>query len=143
MPLNTFSTGRDVTLTVVTPSGPISFNLITAFHSSPVTGQVKVKGIDGITRHALFPDGWTGGFDIERSDSTVDDYFAQLEDNYYQGQNIGSSTITETITEPNGAVTQYRYLQVLLQLDDAGSWMGDQTVKQKISFMASRRKKIP
>ena len=142
MPLNTFSTGRDVTLTVVTPSGPISFNLITAFHSSPVTGQVKVKGIDGITRHALFPDGWTGGFDIERSDSTVDDYFAQLEDNYYQGQNIGSSTITETITEPNGAVTQYRYLQVLLQLDDAGSWMGDQTVKQKISFMASRRKKI-
>ena len=143
MPLNTFSTGRDVTLTVVTPSGPISFNLITGFHSSPVTGQVKVKGIDGITRHALFPDGWTGGFDIERSDSTVDDYFAQLEDNYYQGQNIGSSTITETITEPNGAVTQYRYLQVLLQLDDAGSWMGDQTVKQKISFMASRRKKIP
>ena len=142
MPLNTFSTGRDVTLTVVTPSGPISFNLITGFHSSPVTGQVKVKGIDGITRHALFPDGWTGGFDIERSDSTVDDYFAQLEDNYYQGLNIGSSTITETITEPNGAVTQYRYLQVLLQLDDAGSWMGDQTVKQKISFMAARRKKI-
>lgn len=142
MPLNTFSTGRDVTLTLVTPSGPINFNLITGFHSSPVTGQVKVKGIDGITRHALFPDGWTGGFDVERSDSTVDDYFAQLEDNYYAGQNIGGSTITETITEPNGSVTQYRYLQVLLQLDDAGAWMGDQTVKQKISFMAARRKKI-
>jgi hypothetical protein len=142
MPLNTFSTGRDVTLTIVTAQGPLNLNLITGFHSSPVTGQVKVKGLDGITRHALFPDGWTGGFDVERSDGVVGDYFAQLEEAYYSGQNIPGSTITETISEPNGGVTQYRYTQVLFQLDDAGSWAGDQTVKLKISFMAARRRKI-
>lgn len=142
MPLNTFSTGRDVTLTIVTASGPLNLNLITGFHSSPETGEVKVKGIDGITRHALFPDGWRGGFDVERSDSVVDDYFGQIEEAYYAGTNIPGSTITETISEPNGSVTQFRYLQVLLKLDDAGAWMGDQTVKMKISFVSARRKKI-
>ena len=142
MPINNFSVGRDVTLTIVTPSGPLNLNLITGFGASPEMPDVKVKGLDGITRHARFFDGWRGKFDLERSDSTVDDYFAQLEANYYAGINEQPATITETITEPNGAVTQYRYLNVLMKLDDAGEWRGDATVKQKISFVSARRNKI-
>jgi hypothetical protein len=142
MPVNGFSVGRDVTLTIVTASGPLNLNLITGFHSRQDTAEIKVKGLDGITRHARFFDGWTGGFDIERSDSTVDDYFAQLEANYYAGINEQPGTITETITEANGNVTQYRFLNVLLKYDDAGNWAGDQTVKQKLSFVAAQRQKI-
>lgn len=142
MPVNGFSVGRDVTLTIVSPSGPLNFALITAFHAKPEQTEKKVKGIDGVTRHCRFPDGWSGGFDIERQDSTVDDYFAQLEANYYAGLNEQPCTITETITETSGAITQYRYLNVLLKLDDAGSWAGDDTVKQKLSFLASQRQKI-
>lgn len=142
MPVNSFSVGRDVTLVIVTPSGPLSLNLITMFQSSPEMAEVKVKGLDGITRHARFFDGWRGSFNVERQDSTVDDYFAQLEANYYAGINEQPATITETITEVSGAVTQYRYLNVLFKLDDAGGWSGDQTVKQKLSFVAARRVKI-
>lgn len=142
MPLNNFSTGRDVTLTVVTASGPLNLNLVTGFHSAPGMSEIRVKGIDGITRHARFFDGWSGSFDIERVDSTVDDYFAQLEANFYAGVNETPATITETISEPNGSVSQYRYQNVLLKLDDAGGWMGDQTVKQKLSFVAAQRKKV-
>jgi hypothetical protein len=134
--------GRDVSLTIVTGSGPLNLNLITAFRSKPDMAEVKVKGLDGLTRHARFYDGWSGGFDVERQDSTVDDYFAQLEANYYQGISEQPATITETITEPNGAVTQYRYMQVLLKLDNAGEWKGDSTVKQQISFVAAQRRKI-
>ena len=142
MPLNSFSVGRDATLTIVTASGPLNLNLITMFQSSPEMAEIKIKGLDGITRHARFFDGWRGSFNIERQDSTVDDYFAQLEANYYAGINEQPATITETITEVSGAVTQYRYLNVLLKLDDAGSWAGDQTVKMKLSFVAARRVKI-
>lgn len=142
MPVNNFTVGRDCTLTVVTASGPLNLNLITGFQSSPEMAEVKVKGLDGITRHARFFDGWRGSFDIERQDSTVDDYFAQLEANYYAGINEQPATLTETITETSGQVSQYRYLQVLLKLDDAGAKRGDQTVKQRLSFVASRRVKI-
>jgi hypothetical protein len=142
MPLNGFSVGRDVSLDIIGPSGPLRFNLITGFNSKPDITDQKIKGLDGITRHVRFPDGWSGGFDVTRADSTIDDYFAQIEANYYAGLNEQPVTITETITEVSGAVTQYRYLQVLLKLDDAGQWQGDQTVKQKVSFVAARRVKV-
>lgn len=142
MPMNGFSVGRDVSLSIVTAAGPLRLSLITGFSAKPNTAETRVKGLDGITRFLRFPDGWAGSFDVERQDSTVDDYFAQLEANYFAGINEQSATITETITEPNGGVSQWRYLGVLLKLDDAGSWGGDQTVKQKLSFMAARRIKL-
>jgi len=142
MPINGFSVGRDVSLDIVGGSGPIRFNLITNFNSKQTSKEHNVKGIDGITRPVRFFDGWTGAFSIERQDSTVDDYFSQLEANYYAGLNEASVTITETITEVSGGITQYRYTGVLLKLDDAGSWAGDATVKQSLSFMASRRIKV-
>jgi hypothetical protein len=142
MPLNGFSVGRDVSLDIIGPSGPLRFNLITGFNSKPDITDQKIKGLDGITRHVRFPDGWSGGFDVTRQDSTIDDYFSQIEANYYAGLNEQPCTITETITEVSGAVTQYRYLQVLLKLDDAGQWQGDQTVKQKVGFVSARRIKV-
>lgn len=142
MPLNGFTVGRDVSLDIVGPSGPIRFNLVTNFRSKQETSDQPVKGMDGITRPVRFFNGWTGGFDLERQDSAVDDYFAQLEANYYAGMNEGSVTITETITEVSGAVSQYRYVGVLLKLDDAGEKKGDATVKQKLGFFASRRLKV-
>lgn len=142
MPLNGFSVGRDVALDIVGAAGAIQFTMITGFRSKPDITDAKVKGLDGITRHVRFPDGWSGSFSIERQDSAVDDYFAQIEANYYAGLNEIPVTITETITEASGAVSQYRYLQVLLKLDDAGDWKGDATIKQTVSFVAARRVKI-
>lgn len=142
MPLNGYSVGRDVSLDIIGPQGPLRINQIVAFTRKPDITDQKIKGLDGITRHLRFPDGWSGSMDIERQDSTVDDYFSQLEANYYAGLNEAPITITETITEVNGSVTQYRYLQVLLALEDAGDWKGDASVKQKIRFMAARRVKV-
>ncbi len=142
MPINGFSVGRDVSLDITGPTGPLRFNLITKFSSKQTTKDHTVKGLDGITRPARFFDGWTGQFDIERQDSTIDDYFSQLEANYYAGLNEATVTITETITEASGATSQFRYMGVLLKLEDAGDWAGDATVKQKVSFLASRRLKV-
>jgi hypothetical protein len=142
MPLNGYSVGRDHSLCIVGPNGPIAFNQITSFQSKPDTTDKKIKGLDGITRHLRFPDGWSGSFDIERQDSTLDDYWAQVEANYYAGVNERPISITETIQEVSGAITQYRYLDVLLTPDDTGSWKGDDSVKQKLKFVASRRIKV-
>jgi len=142
MPQNGFTVGRDVSLNVVTPQGNLSLNLITSFSAKPDVTDQKIKGLDGITRHVRFPDGWTGGFSLERQDSTLDDYWAQVEANFYAGTNETPCTITETITEASGAVTQYRYVGVLLMLSDPGSFAGDATVKQSLSFSAQRRLKV-
>ena len=142
MPQNSFSVGRDVSLSVTGPSGPIVMSLVTAFEAKPDIIDKKVKGLDGITRHVRFPDGWQGHFEIERQDATLDDYWATLEANYYAGLNELPVTITETITEVSGAISQYMFQQVLLKLVEAGSWKGDETVKQRVEFVAARRVKL-
>jgi hypothetical protein len=142
MPVNNFSVGKDVSVTIVTQAGPLSINLITAFQSKQDTTKTRVKGIDGKTRWVRFFDGWSGSFKLERRDSTPDDYFSQLEANYYAGINEQAASITEIIAEPNGALTIYRYIGVLLDFDDAGNFEGDSTVKQSISFVAERRIKV-
>lgn len=142
MPLNSYSVGRDVSLNIIGPSGPLVFSQIVGFQSKPDTTDKKIKGLDGITRHLRFPDGWSGSFDIERQDNTMDDYWAQIEANYYAGVNERPISITQTIQEPSGAISQYRYLDVLLTPDDAGGWKGDDSVKQKLKFVAARRIKV-
>jgi hypothetical protein len=142
MPVNGFSVGRDVVLDIVGPTGVLTFPLITGFTSKPDVMEHKVKGLDGLVRPVIFHDGWTGTFDIERQDNTLDDYWAQLEANYFTGINSPSLTITETITEVAGNVTQYRYEGVQLKLSDAGDWKGDSTVKQRVDFLCARRRKV-
>jgi hypothetical protein len=142
MPLNGYSVGRDISLCIVGTNGPLQLNQITGFQSKPDTTDKKVKGLDGVTRHLRFPDGWSGTFDIERQDSTLDDYWAQVEVGYYAGVNEQPVSITQTIREVSGAISQYRYMGVLLTPDDAGSWKGDDSVKQKLKFVAERRIKV-
>jgi hypothetical protein len=142
MPVNQFSVGSDVTLVIVANGAPLGVSLITGFMSKQDTIDQKIKGLDGITRHVRFPDGWSGSFDYDRMDSTLDDYFAQIEADYYAGVQDQPASITQIIQEPNGNVSQWRYLNVLLKYDDAGAWKGDATVKQKMSFLAQTRLKV-
>jgi len=139
MAINNFSVGRDVSLNIQTPGGPLVSSLITGFDAKPDMTERKIKGLDGITRPVRFFDGWSGKFDYERQDDFLDSYFAQLEQNYYSGVAELPASITETIQNPNGAISQYRYLGALLKLDDAGRWEGDKSVKMTVSFIASRR----
>jgi hypothetical protein len=142
MPLNGYSVGRDLSLDIIGPNGPVNLNQIVGFTAKPDVTDKKIKGLDGITRHLRFPDGWSGSFDLERQNNVVDDYFSTLEANYYAGLNENPATITETIQEVDGSVSQYRFLQVLLTLEDAGSFKGDDTVHQKVRFVAARRVKV-
>lgn len=142
MPLNGFSVGKDVSTNINTPTGPLNLGLVTSFEAKPEYVKKKVKGLDGVTRHLNFPDGWVGNIEVERQDSTLDDYAAAYEAGYYNGQDAELSSLTQSITEEAGNVTQYQFIGVQLLLDDAGKWSGDETVKQKVSFTAQQRIKL-
>lgn len=142
MPVNGYSVGRDISLNITVATGPLQVAKITRFTSKQEATEIKVKGIDGITDNLLLPDGWSGSLDVERKDGTIDAYFDTLENNYYSGVNNGESSITETIQESTGGISQYRYEGVQLRYDSSGEWSGDATVKQSLSWVAARRKKV-
>ena len=144
MPNNNQSIGKDVSFVVMTSAGALNIPAaaITKFDAQPDTSHEARKGLDGVTRNAVFPNGWKGSFDIDRMNSAVDEFWAQFESDYYNGVNLLPGTINEVIVEANGSISQYRYEGVVLDLKDAGSRESDKVIKMKLDFYASRRKKV-
>ena len=143
MPMNGFNTGRDVTIQIIGYKGAnVSFALRTRFTARQDTNDIKVKGFDGIVRILRIPDGWNGTVDYTRQNNEVDDYIASLEADYYNGVDIAQSQITETIQNGGNAVRQYRYEGVMWKMDDTGDKTGDDVIKQRLSWMGSRRIRV-
>jgi hypothetical protein len=140
--VNQFNIGRDYTLTINSLTGPLNFNIFVQFDVKPQYADVKVAGIDGITRSRHLPNGHTGSLMYDRADSNVTDYFAAQEANFFAGFPPDQIVITETVTEANGSLTQYQYTQVDLWLEDAGTIQGLNKIEQKMSFYAARKVKI-
>lgn len=141
MPLNSLSVGRDTTVNLFDPNagGVVTIKNITQFEAKPVNISLKSKGMNGIVIQATEPDGWTGSFAIDRYGANVDRLFALLENNYYSGLNIQSQTITQTIQEADGTISQYRYIGVALVYTEAGQWANGKQVSQKVDWHASKR----
>jgi hypothetical protein len=122
------------------PTGAsLRLDKVTSWTAKQVTSDQKIKGLDGITDHLRFFDGWSGSFKLERRAADIDRYFAQAEANFYNGEDDPPAVLQQTIREPDGTVSQYRFERILLTYDDAGDWAGDKSVSQSVSFMASRR----
>lgn len=141
MPVNGYTVGRDVTITIITPLGAVAtWEQVTSFSKKQDTVDVKVKRMDGVVDHLMMPDGWSGSIALSRGSSDVDAYFATLETSYYNGVDIGSGSIVETITETDGSVSQFTYTGVMLKLSEGGTASGEAEVKQQIDWVGSRRK---
>lgn len=143
MPTNSFNIGRDVTLDIVDPvEGVLRFALKTSFEASPEYDELKSKALDGLPRHAYLPTGHKLTFEFDRADSRIDSYFARQEANYFAGQKLPNVSVTETISEVDGSVTQWRYTEVALRLTKGGSWKGDGIATQTVEGMASKKVQV-
>jgi hypothetical protein len=143
MPINNMSIGKDVSVVIITPTGALNIPAaaITSFSVQPVTDNESRMGMDGVMRSLVTPTGWKGAFDVDRMNSSIEDWWASVEAAYFAGQNVPSGTITETITNPDGSISQYRYTGVVFDLNDLGAREPSKVIKQKLGFMASRRVK--
>jgi hypothetical protein len=144
MPINQFTTGRDVSVQINTPNGAliIPSAAILSFKANPETTKIRSKGLDGVTRHGVIPDSWKGSFTIDRLSRAIDDWWEQYERDYYDNRNTGIATILERVQEQDGSVSTWRYEGVALALDDAGEYAADKKVEQALSFEASRKVKV-
>ena len=137
-----FSVGRDCQLVVMGAYGRIDLTHVTAFESRQVTASVRVDRIDGSQLAAELPKGWDGHFDLERGSSAVDDFIARVEEAYFGGKAVPTGTLYQYVTEADGSVSTYQFDGVVFKLVQAGTWRGDQSVRQRLEFFAGSRKRI-
>ena len=139
MPANGFSVGRDVSLDIIDPvQGAIRFPIRTGWKADPEYTDLTSMGLDGLHRFAHLPKGHKLQLTLDRKDSSVKSYFAQIEGQYFAGATLGSVSITETITNVDGSISVFRYLNVALKLTNGGDFKADSKVDMVIEGMASR-----
>lgn len=139
MPANGLSTGIDSRLTFNDVTGVQRFMIIESVQAKEDATVGKQIAMDGTVRHPKFHEGWSGTFVLQRGDNSMDNYIALQEASYYLGVDQIPMTITQTITEVSGSISQYQYTNVVISLDDSGMWSGTDIVKQTVTFMASRK----
>ena len=139
MPLNGLTSGIDTRISFIDVNGVEHFALVESFTSKEDATTDKLIQIDGNVRHPKFHQGWLGSFVLQRNSSFTDAYFAAQEASYYLGIDQIPVTITQTITENDGSVSQWQYTQCVITLEDAGNYSGTEIVKQNVSFMGARK----
>ena len=137
-----FSTGRDTQLVVIGGNGRIDLSHVTSFDSRQMTQSVRVSRLDGNHVGVELPKGWEGSFELERGDSSVEDFIAATEQAYFAGTTASPNSMYQYVTETDGSVSTYQYDSVVFRLSNAGQWKGDSAVRQKLEFFASRRRRI-
>jgi hypothetical protein len=134
-----FSVGRDCQVVVLGAYGRVDLTHVTGFEARQMTASVRVDRIDGVQLGAELPKGWEGHFDLERGSSAVEDFIAQLEADYHNGQSPAAGTVYQYVTESDGSTSTYQHSNVVFKLSSAGVWRGDASVKQRLEFFASTR----
>jgi len=142
MPYNTFSVGSDCQVVVMGPFGRVDLAYVTGFESQQVTTSVRVDRMDGVQLGAELPRGWTGNFSLDRGSSAVDDFIAQIELAYNNGQAVNAGTLYQYVNEPDGSTSTYQYAGAVFKLSSAGVYKGDAAVSQRLDFYASSRVKM-
>jgi hypothetical protein len=142
MAFTTFSIGRDTQLVVMGPTGRVDISHVTTFESRQITTAIRVARIDGTHLGAELPKGWEGSFEVERGTSALDDFIAAVEQNFYNGSTTQSGSMYQYITESDSSTSTYQFDGVVFKLASAGIWKGDTSVKQKLEFFATRKRRI-
>lgn len=137
-----FSIGRDAQLVIVSPKGRLDLSFVTGFEAHQLTQPIRVSRLDGTQMGAELPKGWEGTFEIERGNAAVEDFIAATEQAYFDGGFAAASTMYQYIAEPDGSISTYQFDGVTFRLASAGQWRGDTSVKQKLEFFATRRRRI-
>ena len=137
-----FSVGRDCQLVVMGPTGRVDLSHVTGFESRQITHPIRVDRLDGTQMATELPKGWEGNFEIERGTSSVDDFIAAAENQFFTSGRVAPGTLYQYVTEPDGSTSTYQYDGVVFKLTSAGAWKGDASVKQKLEFFATRRRRV-
>lgn len=133
------TSGQSATVNWTDINGNKQYAILESFTYKEDADIPDETAMDGITRHPKFFKGWSGGAVYQRGNNVLDQYFAQQERIYYNGGDQIDLTITLTIKELNGAISQYQFVSAVMTMEDGGSYNGTAIVKQSVMWKAKRR----
>lgn len=137
--LDGLTSGISTQIEITNVDGVKKFEILESFHSVQVAPILSETAIDGITRHPQLHREWTGTLVFQRGSNVLDLYVAERERFYYEGGDQVNLTVTQTIKELNGTVTRFQFTDLVLEMEDGGTYSGTDIVRQSFSWKCRRR----
>ncbi|AFW00509.1 phage protein [Gluconobacter thailandicus F149-1 = NBRC 100600] len=138
---NPYSIGRDCRITVLWNGQRVDLRDVTSFGASQETHALRASPLNGMPVEFNVPNGWRGSFQIARASAALDNLVAAIEAAYWNAGTVGSGTIYQYVTEPDGTTSTWEYTNISIKLKN-DAWQSDQMVHQTVQFFASTRTKI-
>lgn len=145
MPVNGYTVGRDVTITVTGPGNTsivIPAAQVTQFEAKPLKREDWARPLNSPPKPLYIPDGWRGTVEVERQDASLDSFQANFEANFWNGQNMLPGSVLQTITEDDGSVTQWQFPQAMFWVEEPGVYKEPGPIKQRLEFCAGIRTRV-
>lgn len=141
---DSFTTGQDATLDIYDPQDDTLDRIpgLTNFEATARTTDIESHPLDGSDLFDTRYQGWNLTFEYDRQNGRMDRYFADREARQRSGLPKGVLTITQTVQERDGSITQFRFTGVELKQDSSGSYQRDQKTTGRITGMAGRRELV-
>ena len=142
---NKFNIGRDLAVSISVDGSVLAqFGYHTDTHVQPQWSEKKVVP----TNNGGIPvaRGIFGGYNVDivfaRINGVADSVMQFLEQRFESGSTDPICTLQETVTNDDGSVNQYLYLNGTMLPSDAGSFKGVDEVSQTIKFFFPQRQEV-
>ncbi len=139
---NPYSIGRDCQVVLLWNGVRIDLRDVTGFQAQQQVRQQRADPLNSVPIEFNTPAGWRGQFQVDRGSSALDDLVSAIEAAFWNAGVIGSGTIYQYISEPDGSTSTYEFVGVSLTFTNSGHYQAENIVKQTVSFFASQRNKI-
>ncbi len=110
--------------------------------SNTVTERRPVNLMRGIKVDLVFDQGWHGDFTIQRTNSSLDQYWSALESAVRLGVTRPVFNIIQRIRETDMTITQATFYNCQFTYDDAGTFANEEGVVQMMNFTSPAREVI-
>jgi len=138
---NPYSIGRDCRITLVWNGSRVDLRDVTGFQVSQETVTQRASPLNGVPVEFNTPGGWRGSFSIARADATLDALIATIESQFWNAGMIGSGTLYQYISEPDGTTSTWEFANISMTLQN-DRWQADGIVQQNVQFFASTRMQV-
>jgi hypothetical protein len=137
--MSDFDIGKQASINVISNGAIVSTAQITDFMARQKTKTIHSDPLNSPPVEKEIPGGWEFSFSMDRLGPVWDDYFADAEDDYWNGNPEAQLQLNQTIKERDGSISQFRFDVTSVKFDEAGTYKQDDKVVQKVSGFASRR----
>lgn len=141
-----FTTGANNSVSIfeTLTNNQVDWGFITQidWSSRAVINRVPVNLMRGLRIDIPFLDGWSGELTLQRTNSSLDVYWSQLEAQVRAGLPYTQFNIIQYIKETDGTNTQCTFYGALITYDEAGRYANEEGVTQRLMFTAPAREVV-